>query len=244
MSLTKESISITVPAFNEEETIEAVVREALEVLSGITTDYEVLVVDDGSNDATPEIADRLALEERAVRVIHHRENTGFTGAIKSCFENARCDLIFLAPADRQVNLSELSKFVDLIGDCDIVAGYFIKRADPFYRSFYSWGFHLLCHLLFGIKQRQISTLSLWRRSVSEKINIESRPPGTMVVTELFSKATRMGCTIKEVGIVHYPRTTGEPKGESLSVIVRTFLGMLHLWWRLNVASKLRHRSYE
>src|SRR5436190_10210814 len=125
-----DSISIVIPAFNEEGTIVSVLDEARTVLSSITADYEVLVVDDGSTDRTGILADEIARGDPAhVRVIHHDTNKGFAGAIKTCYGNASKDWVFLAPADKQVDLSELKDFVALTDGVDIVVGYRKHRAD-------------------------------------------------------------------------------------------------------------------
>lgn len=231
-----ESISIVIPAFNEEATIEAVVKEALSVLPTLTGEYEVLVVDDGSTDDTGVIADRLASESDEVRVIHHARNMGFTGAIKTCYDNALCDLVFLAPGDKQVNLSELRNFTDLIGDCDIVVGHRLVRSEPFYRSFNSWGFHLLCRILFGIRLREISLCNLYRRWVLQAMQIESLPGSAMIQAEVMYKAMKMGCRIKEAAMSHYPRAAGKSKGANPGMIIRTFAEMLRLWWKLRVST--------
>jgi glycosyltransferase involved in cell wall biosynthesis len=229
-----ESISIVIPAFNEEATVESVVSEALSVLQTLADEYEVLVVDDGSTDDTGAIVDRLGSANDKVRVIHHARNIGFTGAIKTCYQNARCDLVFLAPADKQVDLSELRSFTALIGDCDIVVGHRFARSEPFYRSFNSWGFHLLCRIFFGIKLREISLCNLYRRWVLQAMGIESTPSSAMIQAEVIYKAIRMGCRIKEVGMSHYPRAAGKSKGANPGMIIRTSLEMLRLWWKLRV----------
>lgn len=232
-----ESISIAIPAFNEEATIESVVNEALGVLQSLTAEYEVLVIDDGSTDNTGMIADHLASANHRVRVVHHPRNMGFTGAIKSCYENALCDLVFLAPADRQVDLSELCNFTDLIDDCDIVVGHRFRRSEPFYRSFNSRGFHLLCRIFFGIKLREISLCTLYRRWVLQAITIESRPGSALIQPEVMYKAMKMGCRIKEVEMSHYPRAGGKSKGANPGMIIRTLIEMLRLWWKQRYETK-------
>lgn len=231
----QDSISIVIPAYNEEATIAAVVEEARGVLASLTTDYEVLVVDDGSTDRTRELADHSAQADPAhVRVIHHELNRGFAGAIKTCYANATKDWVFLAPADKQVDLRELADFVALTDGADIIVGYRKNRAEPFYRSFNSWSFHMLCRIFFGIKLKQISTSKLYRRTLLQSISITAAPSSAMVEPEVIYKAMQRGARIREVGMTHYPRAAGKAKGTGLRMIVNTFAELFRLWWRLRV----------
>jgi glycosyltransferase involved in cell wall biosynthesis len=232
----EESISIVIPAFNEEATLGSVVDEGREVLRTLTRDYEVLVVDDGSTDATGAIADRAAHDDPShVSVIHHRKNQGFAGAIKTCYANASKDWVFLAPADKQVDLRELANFVAVIDGADIIVGYRKNRAEPFYRSFNSHAFHLLCRIFFGIKLKQISTSKLYRRTLLQAIPIEASPSSAMVEPEVIFRAMQRGARIREVGMTHYPRAAGKPKGSGVRMIVRTFVELFRLWLKLRVA---------
>lgn len=234
----QDSISIVIPAYNEEATIVAVIHEAQTVLQSLTRDYEVLVVDDGSTDQTGALADDVARGDPAhVRVLHHDGNKGFAGAIKTCYGNASKDWVFLAPADKQVDLSELKNFVALTENADIVVGYRKHRADGLRREMNSFMFHLLCRIFFGIKLKQISTSKLYRRALLQSIPLEAAPSSAMIEPEVIYKAMQKGARIKEVGMNHYPRAAGKPKGTGVRMIVNTFGEMFRLWWVLRVAPK-------
>lgn len=231
-----ESISIVIPAFNEEGTVVSVLDEARMVLKSITADYEVLVVDDGSTDRTGALADDFASSDPLhVRVIHHETNKGFAGAIKTCYGNASKDWVFLAPADKQVDLSELSNFVALTDGKDIVVGYRKHRADGPGRELNSYVFHLLCRIFFGIKLKQISTSKLYRRTLLQSIPLQAAPSSAMIEPEVIFQAMRRGARMTEVGMNHYPRAAGKPKGTGVRMIFNTFGEMFRLWWVLRVA---------
>lgn len=231
----QDSISIVIPAFNEEATIVSVVEEAREVLKSLARDYEVLVVDDGSTDQTGILAENIARSDPAhVRVLHHETNKGFAGAIKTCYANASQDWVFLAPADKQVDLSELENFVALTDGMDIVVGYRKHRADGLRREMNSFVFHLLCRIFFGIKLKQISTSKLYRRSLLQSIPLQAAPSSAMIEPEVIFKAIRRGARITEVGMNHYPRAAGKPKGTGARMIMNTFGEMFRLWWVLRV----------
>jgi glycosyltransferase involved in cell wall biosynthesis len=241
----QDSISIVIPAYNEEATIVSVVEEARDVLKIITEAYEVLVVDDGSTDQTGILADEIArADPEHVRVIHHETNKGFAGAIKTCYGNASKDWVFLAPADKQVDLSELKNFVALTDGMDIVVGYRKHRADGWRRELNSYIFHLLCGIFFGIKLKQISTSKLYRRSLLESIPLQAAPSSAMIEPEVIFKAMQRGARMCEVGMNHYPRAAGKPKGTGVRMIINTFGEMFRLWWVLRVAPQALTRLPE
>lgn len=232
----QDSISIVIPAFNEEATIVSVVEEARDVLQNITREYEVLVVDDGSTDETGALADEVARNDPAhVRVLHHETNKGFAGAIKTCYANASKDWVFLAPADKQVDLSELKNFVALTDGVDVVVGYRKHRADGLRRELNSVVFHLLCRIFFGIKLKQISTSKLYRRALLQPITLEAAPSSAMIEPEVIFKLMQHGARMTEVGMNHYPRAAGKPKGTGARMILNTFGEMFRLWCVLRVA---------
>ena len=101
------SISCFFPAFNDEATIAGLVEQALAVLSELSDDYEVVVVNDGSTDGTAAVLDRLARERPRLRVVHHGRNRGYGGALRTGFEAASKDLVFYTDGDGQYDVREM-----------------------------------------------------------------------------------------------------------------------------------------
>ena len=180
-----DSLSITIPAFNEEKTIEKVVKEVVQEVSKLFKDYEILLVNDGSKDKTGKIIDFLAKKNKHIKVIHHKMNKGFTGAMKSCLFNAQKNLVFLAPADGQFNFKELHKFIEAIKGYDMVIGYKKESSEGFYRKFSSKLIYTLYQKLFNVPIREISTVFMWRKNVIDSIKIESADRGSMFLYEFF-----------------------------------------------------------
>ena len=127
------SISVVLPAHNEEGNIEAVVRRSLAILPSLAQRFEILVIDDGSRDGTGEIADRLSGEDPRVNVIHHPKNRGYGCTWRTGINAARHGWIFFMDSDRQFDIAELEKLTSLAGQHDVVTGYRIRRRDPYYR---------------------------------------------------------------------------------------------------------------
>lgn len=225
----KESIAITIPIFNEEKNIEKITKEAIDVVTKITKDYEIILVDDGSTDKTGKIIDTLAKKNRNIKIFHHKKNKGFTGAMKSCLYNATKHLVFLAPADGQFDFSQLEKFIDAIRGYDMAIGYKINKDESFFRRISSWAIYFLYQQLFNVSIKEISSVFMWRRRVIESIKIESGDSGSMFLYEFFYKAIQMKYKYIEVPVAWKKRRSGQAKGRGFKNIIKTLEGMLNFW---------------
>jgi glycosyltransferase involved in cell wall biosynthesis len=225
------SLSIFFPCYNEEANVERATREAIKAAQLATSDFEVIIVNDGSKDKTGEIADRLAREDSRVRVIHHPTNRGYGAALTSGYRGAVKDTIFYTDGDLQFDLTEITKLWPLIDKFDVVTGYRLKRNDPLIRKLNSYGWTSLTKLLFGLPVRDVNcAFKLFRREVISKIEIESQ--GALIDAEIFARAKKAGFSITEVGVHHYPRKFGTQTGANPFVIFRAFSELFKLWWKL------------
>lgn len=222
------TLSAVLPAYNEEENIETAVRKMLEVLQTLPlTEYEVIVINDGSVDRTGDIADQLAQENPHVRVIHHNPNKGYAEALKSGFTGARYEMIFYTDSDNQFDVRELKNFLGAIEDYDLVCGFRIYRFDPLTRLFLSWGFNLLVRIIFRIRVRDIDcAFKLFRRSIFDKVTIESKK--FFVDAEVLAKARYHQFSMTEIGVRHYPRMAGRSTVRA-SHIVSTLKELANIW---------------
>lgn len=224
---TAHSLSIVLPAYNEESNVESAVRRATEVAERLCADHEVIVVDDGSVDATAEIVRRLAADDSRIRLVQHPANRGYGGALRSGFLTAKLDLVFLTDADNQFDLDELGVFLPLIERFDVVAGYRMARRDPFMRRLNGTAWNVLVRALFAVPVRDVDcAFKLFRREVFDSLELDS--VGAMVSTELMVKIARSGYRVVEVGVRHYPRTAGTPHGANLRVIARAFVELARM----------------
>lgn len=208
----KESITIAIPAFNEEETLERVVLEALSTLKSLTKDYELLLVNDGSTDNTGEIMSKLKRKNKHIKIINHKQNMGFTGAISTSLLNGSKDLIILAPADGQFNFHQMERFIRGIKDYDVVVGYRTKNAESFIRKVQSLVFHMLGKILLGINLKGYAQISLWRKHVLRDMIVISHPRSNNALVEIVARSLNKGYRFKEVPITWRKRRGGKPKG--------------------------------
>jgi glycosyltransferase involved in cell wall biosynthesis len=230
-----EKLSIFYPMWNEEEYVERALtagRRACEQLirSGDIGDYELIVVNDASTDATPEIADRLAAADPRVRVVHHPRNRKLGGAIKTGFATASGDVILYTDADLPFDMSELPRAVRLLReyDVDIISAYrFDRTGEGYLRSVYTFVYNLLIRTLFHVKARDINfAFKLCRSRVFD--HVELRSEGSFIDAELVIRATRLGYEMLQFGVDYFPRTRGESTLSSPSVITTILREMWEL----------------
>ena len=221
------SLSVILPAFNEEGNIRTVVEDAYRNIWKFAPVFEIIVVNDGSKDRTGDICDRLVEEFPEVRVVHHASNRGYGAALKSGIQSARHDLIFFTDADGQFDLKEVATLLEDTDAYDVVAGYRARRQDPPHRLLFAWGWNILVRVVLGIRVRDIDcAFKVFDRRVFNKVQIQS--VGAMVNTEIFAQISRFGMTVKEVPVTHLPRQHGQSTGGKLAVITKAFRELIRI----------------
>ncbi|MCL5004185.1 MAG: glycosyltransferase family 2 protein [Patescibacteria group bacterium] len=228
-------LSLFFPVYNEGSTLREVVGRAVEVLNRNFSEWEIIIVNDGSSDVTAEEANRLSAADGRIRVINHKFNRGYGAALASGFYNARFDWIVFTDADGQFDFSEITEFVQTQAreNADMVVGYYRKRAVPLYRKLNSFLWELLVFVLFGLKVRDIDCgFKLISRKVIERIPHLESERGAFVSTEFLVKSQRSGFKIVEVPVSHYPRRKGIGTGASPNVILGSFYDLFKLWRKM------------
>jgi glycosyltransferase involved in cell wall biosynthesis len=229
-------LSFFFPAHDEEANLEPLVAEALESLPAIARAFEIVIVDDGSRDATPAIADRLAAKHaEVVRAVHHPTNLGYGAALRSGFGAARYDLVAFTDGDRQFRVADVGRLTARLAERDspdVVVGYRIRRADPLVRTLYARAYRLANRIFFGLRVRDVDcACKLVRRAALVGLRVESS--GAFFSAELLIKLRAAGRTVVEVGVPHYPRTAGAATGARPRVVFRAvrdfWLLRLRLW---------------
>ena len=232
------SISAILPAYNEEAIIADTARSMVAVLRHLTDDYEVIVVDDGSRDATAERVQAVAAECPAVRLIRHPRNRGYGAALATGFSAATKDWIFLTDGDKQFDVRELASFVPEMDKADLWIGYRQPRRDPLMRRLNGWGWNLLVRLLFGRVARDVDcAFKLFRREVWDAVDVESG--GATFSAEFLIKARRAGFRLRQRRVTHLPRTAGRATGARPDVIARAFRDLFRLRLSLPVRAGAR-----
>lgn len=231
------SLSVVMPAYNEEANVATAVEEVSRVAQTLNLDYEIILVNDGSRDRTGEIA-RTDLAPRipSFRLVEHYPNRGYGGALKAGFAAATKDLIVFIPSDKQFKFGEVTLLLDkLKPDIALVSGRRVNRQDNLIRRLNGFGWNMVVTILFGRLIHDIDCgFKLFRREMLSHIHVESN--GAMIDTELLAESKARGYKLAEVPVTHLPRTAGAPTGANLKVIVRAFRDLfkfrLRLWREL------------
>jgi glycosyltransferase involved in cell wall biosynthesis len=226
-------LSFFFPAHDEEANLEPLVEEALASLPPLARAFEIIIVDDGSRDETPVIADRLAAAHPdVVRVVHHSTNLGYGAALRSGFRAARHDLVAFTDGDRQFRVADLGRLIARLDEPDgpdVVVGYRIRRADPLVRTLYARAYRLANRTFFGLRVRDVDcACKVFRRAALDDLRVESG--GAFFSAELLIKLRARGRAIAEVGVPHHPRTAGSATGARPAVVLRA----VRDFWRLRL----------
>jgi glycosyltransferase involved in cell wall biosynthesis len=218
-------ISVLFPMWNEESGMRhavAAAREACEMLvrDGEVDDWEIVIVDDASTDATGVLADELARRDPRVRATHHTVNRKLGGAIRTGLELARHELILYSDADLPFDMAELSKACRLmrVYRSDVVAAYrFDRTAEGWLRALYSYGYNQLVRLAFGLRVRDVNfAFKLFRRRIFRHAVLESE--GSFIDAEILIRVSRLGFRIIQFGVDYFPRSRGLSTLSSFPVI--------------------------
>jgi glycosyltransferase involved in cell wall biosynthesis len=230
------SLSVVLPAFNEQESVRTAVERALAVLPDLADEWEVIVVDDGSTDSTAEVLDDLLCDRYPqLRLLQHDVNRGYGAALRTGFSWANHELVFYTDADNQFDIGELAHALPMMSEYDVLVGFRVYRYDSPIRVIVSWFYNVLVRVLFRVRVRDVDcAFKVFRREVLDKIDIETT--NFFVDTELVAKARKWNFRIAEKGVRHYPRMAGETKIEP-SDVPRTLKVVLQMWQRIHLPTR-------
>jgi len=229
--------------WNEEEYLERAVNAATEIsdelmAAGTITDYEVVIVDDASTDATPRLADEASAANPRVKVVHHPVNRKLGGSMKSGFAASRGDIVLYTDADLPFDMRELHKALRLMHqyEADVVAAYrFDRTGEGYVRVIYSFFYNLLVRVLFGCRFRDVNfAFKLVRRGVLDRVTLRSE--GSFIDAELMVSARKMGMEVVQFGVDYFPRTRGVSTLSSPRVILKILKEAFALRRDLNAIS--------
>ncbi len=214
------SLSLIIPAYNDETTVGRLITDADGLLHNICRDYEIIVINDGSKDNTLAVLEETAKRIPRMKLINHEVNKGFGATIRELYLGGSKELIFSLPGDYQYHPKELLKMIEGLADGDLIIGKRIKRNDPFKRRMQSHTYNALMRILYGAWFTDVNSIKLFRKSILDTIELVSHTP--FVDAELCIRTEKAGFRVREIDIEHLPRESQGASGGKLSVIWETF----------------------
>ena len=202
------SISVFFPCYNDEWTIGGLVRTADKILKRRGGKYEIMVIDDGSTDGSRQLLKKLAKEFSRLRLIFHRGNKGYGGALRSGLGRAKYDLVFYTDGDGQYDVSELELMLPLLtDDIDVVNGIKMFRNDPWYRVVIGNIYNFFVRNVFGIDIFDTDCdFRLIRNSLMKRISLKC--DSGAICVELVRKLQDADARFRQVSVHHYSRRYG------------------------------------
>jgi glycosyltransferase involved in cell wall biosynthesis len=220
-------VSICIPAYNEEHTIEEVIKAAVLTLQQTGLPGELLIVDDCSTDRTWQILQSFKDSVPQLQIRHHEINQGIAKTFGELYRWAKMDLVFLNSADGQWKMEVLLEMLPLTKRYDLIVA---RRKEKHYglnRQIVSWFFNALPLLLFGTKTYDAGSIKLARRKIYE---IEIKSTGVFSEAERIIRASRRGYRVGFVEVDHSPRKSGKATGARLSLIVEAVVDLCRCWF--------------
>ncbi len=227
-SILKEGVSLIIPAYNEEENVAEVVKNADHVFKTHFEPYQIIVVNDGSTDRTGEVAESLSLKFPVLRVFHHAVNRGLGEALQTGYRHADFEYISFVPADGQIAPSEIVKLARHAEDADMVISNYYEREDSRFRLLLSGTWRVLMKMILNFELGSQGPY-LFKKCLLNEVHLRSSTG--LLNLEFPMKVSVLGRKMNTVRISCKPRMQGTSKVANLSTMVKTFYEMVKLRWQ-------------
>jgi glycosyltransferase involved in cell wall biosynthesis len=214
------SLSLIIPAYNDETTIGKLIADSADLLNEICPDYEIIVTNDGSKDNTLNVISDCQKKNSRIRIINHEINQGYGLTIKELYYAAQKELVLSLPGDYQYSPQQLLKMAAGLDDHDFVIGLRLHRNDPWRRKFQSHIYNLMLRIIYGHKHKDVNSIKLFKRDILNHIQLHSDT--AFVDAEFCIRAEKAGYRVIEIPIDHLPRLSQGASGGKFSVIAQTF----------------------
>lgn len=234
------SVSLIMPAFNEAENLPLAVRECMETLSTLTSQYEIIVVDDCSTDATQEVLSNLQQDYPSLKVIRNEHNLGCHPSALVGFKAAYGEVLIFLPADRQIPPNNILKFISSIDAHDLVCSYRRERIDSSFRRFASRLYNIVLRFCCGMNLHDTHSAIAVKKKVVKAIADEVQSHSAFAGCEFILRALTAGFSVTEIEIDHLPRISGKAKGANLRDAILTPVNLLEFLWKIQEKHNIKN----
>lgn len=243
------SLSMLGWALNEEQNIAAYIERAGQLLSSLTDDFELILIDDGSTDRTLEIARTYLKTCSWLRVVTNDRNRGSAYCGKRGIALATKDYLFWQTTDWAYDITRLAENLSYVHEYDVLQGVrlhtvcwrgLFRRSDNWRKAVISIVNYLLVRLLFRLPLHDYQNVTVYPRCLIQSCTLESDSAFTN--PECLLKVWWKGARIKEVPVAFLKRQRGQAKGTRLKVIVASMRDIVGWWWRWIVRGRRADRG--
>jgi glycosyltransferase involved in cell wall biosynthesis len=237
--LSERTLSVVVPAYNEMGNLENAVRDVAHALRTFD-DYEIIIVNDGSQDGTGDVADRLAASMDRVRAIHHEVNRGFSESYQTGLRHATMAYFTFVPGDNEVAAESIEKIFSLVGTADLVVPYHgTPEKRTWDRRILTWICTTQLNVLFSRNLKYFQGPTVYPTVLARVLPINTT--GFFFATEMLVNALMMGYSYVEVPLTHQERAYGQSKAVKPGNIVNAQITILRIWWTLRIRGGIVER---
>jgi len=225
-------VSVFVPAYNEAANLEAAVHDIVGA-AAVLLDYEVIVVNDGSTDGTGQVGERLAEENRRIRIVHQTRNQGIAAAYERALDEAKLEYFSFLPGDGEIAPASIRDIFAAVGRADVVAPYHgNSRARQRHRRLLTWVSTGLVNTLFGLRMRYFQGPCIYPTPLAR--TLPKTAGGFYFLTEMLVHALRAGYSCVEVPLTHQDRSHGRSTAVSARNVLRALRAIAKLWWSVQI----------
>jgi len=226
------SVSIIIPAYNEEAIIKKAILQAYTLLDTDGSDFEIIVVNDGSNDNTAQIIDENFFKTEKIRIYHKAQNEGFGSAVRWGIDNAKMQYLLCVPVDSPLTPDVYNAFKHNAAKGDVIVSYRKQRVGySGWKLFNSWVYHQLISVLFHIHLRDYNWMHMYHRKLFDEGKISIEYNGIFMLAEILIKAKQKNYSFFEIEVEQHERLTGIATASKPSAILKTFVDIFSFRFR-------------
>jgi len=236
------SVTIVVLAFNEARNLPSTIKALEEATQGKFSKYETIIVNDGSQDNTGEVAESLAETNPGIKVLHNDRNMGCGFTFMRGARAAENEYTWLIPGDGEITIGSMESIASHIGEADMILPYALNNGvRPLWRRITSRGYTTLLNILFGHRLRYYNGPAVFRTELLKPIDtVYSR--GFVFMAPIILRLLKRKCTYVQVGILLQPRKYGNPSFNLCFSILGALKTILGLFWSINIVSNLNREN--
>ncbi len=237
----KPSISIVVPAYNEEQRLEGTVDAIDASLGDSFSDHEIIIFNDKSTDRTGEIADALKKKDNHIRVIHNPVNMGFGYNYKEGVRLAKKEYVIMVPGDNEIPREAIKKIFTQVGRADIIVPHTANmKVRPYSRQIISRAFTWLMNVISGLDLAYYNGTCVHKSSLIKEIPIKTH--GFAYMATILVRLIKSGASFTEIGVDIEQRAGGESKAFAIKNVISVVNALLALFWEVRIAERSRYNK--